>query len=126
MLENRRPKFEERVRRLAGFGHRGSTTDHERAASDYLCDELAASGFRPERESFQGSSSFGGRILIHLVIAICGAVALWWMPVVSICVGLIVLCSLWAEQTTRGVWLSFPTNSAIELAVSTPTLRTRS
>jgi hypothetical protein len=129
MLENRRPKFEERIRRLAGFGHRGSTTDHERAAADYLCDELAASGFRPERESFQGSSSFGGRILLHLIVAICGAAALWWMPVVSICVGLVVLCSLWAEQTTRGVWLSRPIvrspsiNISARLPVDAPRLR---
>ena len=55
------------------FGHRGSTTDRERAAADYLCEQIRSIGLEPQRESFKGSSSYGGRILIHVIVATLGS-----------------------------------------------------
>ena len=85
MLDEQRPRFEERVRALAAFGHRGSTTDRERAAADYLCQQVASLGLTPEREAFLGSSSFGGRILIHVLVAVAAALLFWVSPAVSPC-----------------------------------------
>ncbi len=69
MLEEYRSNYEQRIRTLVGFGHRGSSTDRERAAADYLCGQLSSIGLNPEREAFTGTSSHGGRILIHVLLA---------------------------------------------------------
>jgi hypothetical protein len=106
MLDEQRAAYEQHIRALVDFGHRGSTTDRERAAADYLCDQLKSIGLDPEREAFRGSSSYGGRILVHVLFAAVGAAAFWSFPLLGICLGLIVLVSLWVESTTRGVWLS--------------------
>src|SRR5689334_10111187 len=108
MLEDYRSNYEQRIRALGGFGHRGSSTDRERAAADYLCGQLSSFGLNPEREAFNGSSSYGGRILIHVLLAAVGSALFWLLPVVSHGIGLVVLLSLWVENTTRGVWLSWP------------------
>jgi hypothetical protein len=108
MRHEQRSAFERRVRALAAFGHRGSTTNRERAAADYLFEEFKSVGFEPERETFTGSKSFGARVLIHVLIATVGAMGLWIWPVLSIGVDIIVLLSLWAENSTRGIWLSRP------------------
>lgn len=108
MFDHLRPKYEERIRALAAFGHRGSATPNEQRASDYLCDELKAIGLEPTREAFAGSRSLGARVLIHVLVAAIGAACFWSVPVLSIVLGLISVASLWVEQTTRGVWLSRP------------------
>jgi hypothetical protein len=83
-------------------------TDREQAAADYLDEELRSIGLEPEREVFQGSSSYGGRLLIHVLVAALSSVLFWVVPVLSIPIGCIVISSLWVENTTRGVWLSRP------------------
>jgi hypothetical protein len=108
MLDEQRSDFERRIRALASFGHRGSTTERERTAADYLCEELKSAGFEPEWETFTGSNSFGARVLIHVLIAAGGAMVLWKWPVLSIGIDVVVLMSLWAENSTRGIWLSRP------------------
>ena len=124
-----RVSFERRVRALADFGHRGSTTDRERAAADYLCEQLRSIGFEPQREPFQGSSSFGGRVLIHVIVATAGSALLWLHPIIAIVIDAAVLFSMWGENTASGVWLSRPivrypsTNICAWIRTPTPRLR---
>jgi len=129
MIEGQRVSFEQRVRALAEFGHRGSTTDRERAAGDYLCEQLRSIGLDPIREPFNGSSSYGGRILIHVIVAAFASAFLWVQPVIAIAIDFVVLVSLWAECNARGVWLSWPivrypsTNICAWIRVPSPRLR---
>lgn len=124
-----RASFERRVRALAELGHRGAATDRERAAADYLGEQIRSLGLEPERESFEGSNSFGGRILIHVLVAALAGACLWAHPVIAIALDAIVLASLWAENTARGAWLSRPlvryesTNVCAWIRVPSPRLR---
>ncbi|MDZ4818356.1 MAG: M28 family peptidase [Planctomycetota bacterium] len=108
MNDAQRASFEQRVRALADFGHRGSTTVQEQRAADYLCEQLRLIGLEPQRELFQGSSSFGGRILIHVIVAAAGGVLFWLHPLLAIAIDAAVLASMWAENRTCGIWLSRP------------------
>ena len=129
MLDEQRPKYEQRVRTLAGSGHRGSTTRQERAAADYLCEELRSIGLEPHQETFNGSSSLGGRILIHVLVAALAAAFFWRLPAISIALGSVVILSLWREHSTRGAWLSWPlvqspsANIAARFPTKSPRLR---
>ncbi len=105
---NARQKYEHRVRTLESFGHRGSATDSEKRAADYLTGELQEAGLEVTLEAFPGSRSLGGRLLLHVVVAVVGVCGLWYSPTVTVVFGLIALVSLWAEQTTRVVGLSIP------------------
>jgi hypothetical protein len=108
MLDEQRGRYEERIRALAAFGHRGSATANEREAGNYLCEQLESMGLDPVREPFAGCRSLGGRILIHVVVAAIGAAFFWHWPVISITFGFFALFSLWREHSTRGAWLSRP------------------
>ncbi len=52
---------------LESFGHRGSATGQERLAAAYVREKLQPLGIKAELEDFCGHSSYGARILIHLL-----------------------------------------------------------
>jgi hypothetical protein len=58
------------VRDLVRLGHRGSATQHERRAADYLCGELRELGLELVVERFPGRSSAAATYLLHLGITI--------------------------------------------------------
>lgn len=101
-------RYEQRLRSLEAFGHRGSATVQERRAADYLADELRASGIAPVIESFRGARSFGARLLIHIGIAATGLLLLWKMPAVGVALAAVALISFVVEQGRCVVWLSWP------------------
>lgn len=102
-LEN---SLRRRVRKLVGFGHRGSATENEHRAAEYLLGKLKEYGLEANKEAFAGSRSMGARILVHVLLAMASAVLLPWLPIASSLIVAIVLTSLIMEQMTRGVWLS--------------------
>ena len=95
-----RPRFERRVRDLVAFGHRGSATPHEARAAEYLAAEARAMGLSPTQVPFRGCTSFGARLLLHVVVAALGLVLLWTFPPATIVLGLVALVSLWAEESS--------------------------
>lgn len=129
MLETYRETYEARIRALASLGHRGSATDHERRAADYLYAQLESLDFGPTRESFAGCTSFGARILLHVVIAMVGAVCFWRWPLVDCALGLLALVSFWWEHATSSAWLSrlllrYPSANVVgHFTVPSPRLR---
>ena len=129
MLNQQRAKFEHRVRALAAFGHRGSATEHERQARDYLTGQLRSMGLDPVCEPFAGSRSLGARILVHVVVAAIGAAFFWQVPAITLTLPLVALVSLWLEHSTRGAWLSRPlvrypsANLMARIPTSSPRLR---
>ncbi len=96
-----RPSYERRVRDLAGFGHRGSGTEHERRAANYLADELRGLGLEPVMEEFSGCRSLGARLLLHIALAGVGAALLWRIPTLTVLLGLTALGSLVVELTIQ-------------------------
>src|SRR5258706_11539314 len=105
-LDDARARYEQRLRNLESFGHRGSTTDRERQAAIHLNDELAALGLSSQIESFAGYRSFAGRLLLPVAIAAAGATLLWHFPFVAAALSALALLSLAIEQSARGVLLS--------------------
>lgn len=101
-----RSRYEQRIRDLAGLGHRGSATEQEQRAASYLLGELRGLGLEAQEETFLGSTSFGARLLLHVALAAVGAALLWWVPWATILLGAAALFSLTVEQTTRGRLLS--------------------
>jgi len=99
--------FEERVRALEAFGHRGSGTGNEERAADYLVQELKELGIDGQKESFIGSSSLGARVLIHVVMAICGLALIWIHPIVTVLLGFLVIISFYVEMNTKYKCLGF-------------------
>lgn len=95
-----------RVQKLVAFGHRGSATENEHRAAEYLLGKLKETGIEANKEAFAGSHSMGARILVHVLLAMASAALLPWLPIGSTLVAAIVLVSLVAEQMTHGVWLS--------------------
>ncbi|MDB5289374.1 MAG: hypothetical protein JWL69_615, partial [Phycisphaerales bacterium] len=59
-------RYEQRVKALEAFGHRGSATPHEHRAAEYLAGELRQLGIDPTVEDFRGARSLPGRMLIHV------------------------------------------------------------
>lgn len=108
MLADYRPSFEKHIRSLAAFGHRGSATDHEHRAADYLCQQLQQLGLQPQREPFLGGRSLGARIWVHLALATLSAAFIVVLPVISIFLTAVALISLWIEHTQCRAWLSRP------------------
>lgn len=101
-----RRRYEDRVLALERFGHRGSTTDRERHAADYLAGELAALGLAPAIEPFAAYRSLGGRLLLAVAVAAIGAAFLGPRPAVAAALGAVALASLAVEQASRGPLLS--------------------
>lgn len=106
MTDEDRTRYRRHVSDLAAFGHRGSATEHERRAADYLVSELQSLGLTPIREPFRGARAWGGRHLFHVAVAAAGACCLWSLPIVSTVLGLVALASFWAEGMTHGPWLT--------------------
>lgn len=100
--------FEQRIRQLESFGHRGSASAHEHRAAEYLCDELRKLGLQPIQEPFRGARSLGARLMAHVLVAAAGAALLWIAPVATVVLATIATISLVAEQSTRSIWLSRP------------------
>ena len=98
--------LQRRVHKLVAFGHRGSATENEHRAAEYLLGKLKEAGIEANKEVFSGSRSMGARILVHLLVVMASAALLPWLPIASATIVAIVLASLIAEQMTRGVWLS--------------------
>jgi hypothetical protein len=96
-----RRRFEARVRALEAFGHRGSATEHEARAAEYLAGELRGLGLSPAKESFAGLSSGGAVVLLHVVPALVGAAIVWTWPIVSLALGLPALVSMFLENGPR-------------------------
>lgn len=108
MTEEDRTRYRQHVSDLGAFGHRGSATDHESRAADYLVGELRDLGLEPIREPFYGNRAWAGRHLLHVAVAAVGVGCLWVLPVASVVLGVVALASFWAEGITRGPWLSRP------------------
>lgn len=102
-----RQTYERRVRELTQWGNRGSTTQHERLAAEYLIAELQSLGIDGEREEFWGYGSSGLRLLLHVVCAGVGMGLLWIWSAATVVLGTITLVSLFLEDTTRGTLLSW-------------------
>jgi acetylornithine deacetylase/succinyl-diaminopimelate desuccinylase-like protein len=62
-------RYQRRVQELVRHGHRGSATEDERRAAQYLAEELQRLGLAPEEERFTGSRSLGARLLAHVAVA---------------------------------------------------------
>lgn len=95
-----------RVARLVSFGHRGSATENESRAAEYLFRKLKETGIDASKEAFAGSRSMGARVLIHVLVAMASLALLLWQPIVAAVLVGIAFISFIAEQMTRGVWLS--------------------
>ncbi len=100
-----RKRYERRVRDLEAFGHRGSTSKEEAHAAKYLSKELSAMGLEPSLESFKGASSLGLVLFLPVLLAGIGAGFLWYMPEVTLFLGIISLASFLADSTSRCVSL---------------------
>jgi hypothetical protein len=95
-------RFERRVKDLEALGHRGSATDNEERAADYLVEEMQEAGIHAGKEPFSsGSSSLGARILVHVAVAVCGLVLLFLWPLLTLLIGVLVLVSFVGEMDTR-------------------------
>jgi hypothetical protein len=105
MNDELRPRYETWVRELEALGHRGSATDHEARAADYLVAQHTALGLEARKEPFQGSRSAGLRVLVHVIVAALGAALLWTAPWLALVLGLLALVSLIGEFSTRFVLL---------------------
>ena len=106
--ERGQANFERRVRELEAFGHRGSSTEIEHRAAEYLAGELREAGIPPIEDEFRGARSMAVRLLVHVIVAAAGAALLWRFPVATIVLAVLALVSLIAEQGTPSVWLSWP------------------
>lgn len=106
MDSHARERFEQRVKALEAFGHRGSATDNEAKAADYLVETFETIGLTAEQEAFSGSSTLGNRLLAHLVVALIGTSLLWFVPLLTVLLNAAALISLFVEGTTRNVLLS--------------------
>ncbi|MFT5302696.1 MAG: hypothetical protein ACI87E_001387 [Mariniblastus sp.] len=95
-------QLKDTVGQLEQLGHRGSATKNERFAADLLLEQLESRSIDCELEAFCGQSSYGSRILIHLVLGMFGLGILFWIPVVSLLISLVALVSFLAET------LAFP------------------
>jgi hypothetical protein len=96
------------VRALEAFGHRGSATDNERQAAEYLAHELRALGLTPAIEQFRGARSESVRLLIHLIPAAIGAALLWRIPYFAALLAAAMLVSIVVEHTFCVIWISWP------------------
>ena len=96
-----RRRYQQRVRALEAFGHRGSASANEARAADFFLRELTALGLDPAREPFFGCGSLGVRLLLHVVVAAIGAALLWHAPWLTVLLGIAALLSFVLEHTTR-------------------------
>jgi hypothetical protein len=101
-------RYEQRVRALEAFGHRGSATPNEHKAAEYLAGQLRQSGIEPTIEEFRGARSMASRFLVHVLLAAIASLVLVWTPIVTIVLAAAALVSLVWEQTKCVVWLSRP------------------
>ena len=99
MDEPSRQRYVDRVRALAGLGHRGSGTSLEARAAGYIARQWAASGLEPRLQPFDGARSLGQRIGVHVLVALVGALLLWSHPLVGGLLGLAALISVGLEHT---------------------------
>lgn len=104
-MDECRERYERRVRELVAFGHRGSATENERRAAEYLGEELRGLGLAPTIEPFRGSGSLGMRLLLPIAVAAAGLALMWWLPVVTAALGVAALFSMVVEQMSRGLVL---------------------
>jgi len=107
-----RARFEGRVRALEDLGHRGSATDHEGRAADYLAGELERAGWRARLEPFEGYTAHGARLLVHLLVAVAGLALIGLAPWATLLLGVAVLASFAGEADTRWLMLSQLASSA--------------
>lgn len=99
-------RLEDRVRRLAWLGHRGSATAGERAAATLLLRELTGMGLQPSLEPFRGSGSMGARLLVPVLVAAAGAgLGRVSIPAAAL-LGAVALAALVSEQMTGRAWLT--------------------
>ena len=94
-------RFVVRVKALEAFGHRGSATENEARAAEYLCGELRAMGLDPVLEPFAGLSSGGAVVLLHVALSLAAASLVWTWPIVSLVAGLVALGSMLLENAWR-------------------------
>jgi len=88
------------VNDLESFGHRGSATDQERLAAEYIADKLQSLGITAELENFRGHNSYGLRILVHLVAGLVALILFFWWPLFSITLSLLTLISWGLEMSS--------------------------
>lgn len=92
------------LRRVCGFGPRGSTTEAERTAADQLAGDLREIGAEVSIEGFRSPASFGhGYLLVFGGVAAAGLAAPLapWPAAVAI---LILLALHLGEHTSIGPW----------------------
>jgi len=96
-----RARYEGRVEALEAFGHRGSASENEKRAAEYLAGELTELGLEPSIEPFRATGRLGAVILLHVAIAWIGVATLWWMPLLTSVLCVIAFASFILESTTR-------------------------
>ncbi len=99
-------RFKRRVLALEALGHRGSATENEDQAADYLSDELSSMGIDPHKAYFQGSDSLGARVLVHVVVAAAGLALVRVAPLATIALAAFALISFIGESNTQWMILS--------------------
>lgn len=67
--------YQEIIEGLCSKGHRGSTTENERKASDYIANRFREIGLKPEIQKFHGQRCFPRRFIPSLVLGFGGGVA---------------------------------------------------
>jgi hypothetical protein len=99
--ETERQRYERRVRWLAGLGHRGSTTENEREAAEYLQAELSTAGIEAALIPFTGHPTLAWLLLLPVAVAALGAALTWVTPWAGLLLGPAALATLILEQGTR-------------------------
>jgi hypothetical protein len=108
MNDDLRADYERRLKALEAFGHRGSASENEAKAAEYLTSELGDLGLEVHQQPFRGCSSLGARLVLHTGIALLGTLLLWAAPAVTLVLVLLALSSLILEHSTRVLLLSRP------------------
>lgn len=99
-------RLKETVCELEAFGHRGSGSEKERIAAEYAKRHLESCGIETAIQPFRCQSSYGMRILLHLIVGCAGLGLLFWSPAVGLMLSLIALASFLPETSGIPVGLS--------------------
>lgn len=88
------------VAELEALGHRGSATSNERAAAELVQEHLENLDIEVKLQSFNGHTSYGTRILVHLLFGFIALALLFWFPLISICLSLTTFVSFLLETSS--------------------------
>ena len=111
------------MRELEAPGHRGSATANEELAADYLIEQLRQLGVNAHKQYFRSYTSYGARILVHVVVGVLGLATLHWNATLSVLLSAAACVSLQAESITLWRLLSrlLPTSRSCNVVGRVPT-----